>query len=130
MGNFPKATRPLEYVGLFQADMATTQDGDVFAFIAVDMFSMKVFFTGAEPNRDNETVIKHTKLLLQDKDFIWGMKEHGSFTLVYHKFTDIVPLLNDIVKPYGGNIMVSDAFVTMVVLPVVEQLFKTIAKKQ
>ena len=59
--NLPKATRPLEYVGLFQADMATTQDGDVFAFIAVDMFSMKVFFTGAELNRDNDNIIKHAK---------------------------------------------------------------------
>ena len=120
--DLPKATRPLEYVGLFQANIATTQDGDVFIFIAVDMFSMKLFSTGSELNRDNDNIIKHTKLLLQDKDFAQGMKKYGSFTLVYHKFADIVPQLNDIVKPYGGNIMVNDPLVNMIVAPVLEQI--------
>ena len=45
--NTPIATRPLEYVCLFPADMPTLE-GDVFMFFAIDAFSQFVFNTGVE----------------------------------------------------------------------------------
>jgi hypothetical protein len=128
MSTIFKATRPLEYVCLFQMDFPTKLDGDVFAFLAVDAYSQKLFNTGMEKDRSNATIIKHTKLLLQDQHFKNGLARNKSFTLVFHKFEDILTELNTIVKPYNGNCIISDAYVTEIFKPVMINLLQSMNK--
>lgn len=123
-----KATRPLEYVCLFQMDFPTKQDGDVFVFFAVDAFSQLVFNTGIEKNRSNANVIKHTRLLLEDEKFKKGLTKHKSFTLVFHKFDTILPELDAIVKPLNGKVIISDAYVTKIFTPVMKHFFEYLSK--
>lgn len=123
-----KATRPLEYVCLFQMDFPTKQDGDVFVFFAVDAFSQLVFNTGIEKNRNNANVIKHTRLLLEDEKFKKGLTKHKSFTLVFHKFEDILPELNSLIEPVGGKAIIDDAYVTQIMTPVMHSLFSRLSK--
>lgn len=123
-----KATRPLEYVCLFQMDFPTKDDGDVFVFFAVDAFSQLVFNTGIEKNRNNPNVIKHTGLLLKDKKFKEGLARNKSFTLVFHKFEDILPELNSLVETVGGKAIIDDAYVTQIMTPVMHSLFSRLSK--
>jgi hypothetical protein len=122
------AIRSLQYVCLFQADFPTQADGDVFLYLAVDAYSGFVFITGYEKQRSPELVVKHIKLLLENKDFITAYQKQKSFTLVLHKFEELRPTIEPIIHNFNGEMIVSDLMVTEIVLPVVEQMFKFLSK--
>ena len=82
-----KATRPLEYISVFQVEMPTTE-GNAYVYCALDSFSEFLFQTGIERNRNNETVIKHINLLIEHPDFKNALERHKSFKLVFHKFAE------------------------------------------
>ncbi len=121
-----KATYPLQYVCLFSVDMPTAE-GDAFIFLAVDVFSEFVFMTGIEKDRNKKNVIKHVKLLVNHKEF--QRKLPVPFTLVFHKYKTLTKDINKIIKPLGGKMIVDDILVTEALLPVVEDLFKSLSKR-
>jgi hypothetical protein len=122
------AIRSLQYVCLFQADFPTQSDGDVFLYLAVDAYSGFVFITGYEKQRSPELVVKHIKLLLENKDFISEYQKQKSFTLVLHKFEELRPAIEPIIQNMNGRMVVSDLMVTEIVLPVMEEMFKFLRK--
>jgi hypothetical protein len=122
-----KATRPLEYICFFPAEIPARIDGDVFAFIFVDVYSDFVIMTGLEKSKSNETILGHIRLLTRNKDFL---KHKGvPFTLVLHKYEEILDDILSIIKPFKGKGLIDDAFVAEKVTPVLESLFTSMAGK-
>jgi hypothetical protein len=122
-----KATRPLEYICFFPAEFPTQVDGDVYAFIFVDVYSEFVILTGMEKDRNHKTILKHIRLLTKNKDFL---NHKGSpFTLVLHKYEEISIDILKIIKPFKGKVLIDDAFVAEKVSPVLESLFASLAGK-
>jgi hypothetical protein len=118
------ATRPLEYICLYQIEYPTRDKGDVYMFAAVDVFSEFLFVTGTEESNNDQLILKHVKLLLNDKNF----KQHSnSFTLVFHKHSELKKDIEAIIKPLGGNMIVDDPLVAKVFTPVIEHIFKSFA---
>jgi hypothetical protein len=122
-----KATRPLEYVCFFPIEFPT-KEGDVYFFTCVDAYSEFVFQTGAEPSNDNQAVLKHIKLLMENTEF----KKHREkgFTLVVHKYKEIQNEIEAIIKPYGGKMIIDDLFVTQKITPVIVHLYKSLPTKK
>lgn len=120
------ASYPLQYVCLFSVDMPTTE-GDAFVFMAVDVFSDFVFMTGVENDRNKKNVLKHVKLLVNQKEF--KKKLPVPFTLVFHKYEALRKDINKIINPLGGKMIVDDLLVAKVLTPVVKDLFKTLSKR-
>ena len=54
-------------------------------------------------------------------------KQNG-FTLVLHKYNEILTQANDIVKPHNGKVIVDEQYVADVLSPTLEQLVKHMAK--
>lgn len=122
-----KATCPLEYLCFFPAEIPTRDDGDVYAFMFVDVYSEFVIMTGMEKDRSLKTILKHIRLLTKNKDFL---KHKGSpFTLVVHKYEEITEEILHILKPHNGKVLIDDAFVAVKVAPVLESLFSSLAGK-
>jgi hypothetical protein len=124
-----EATRPLQYVCLFQAEIPTKEDGDIYTYLAVDVFTDFVFITGFEKDRSPRNILNHTRFLLQHPDFKAALQELGQFTLVYHKFAQIADQIKAIIEPAGGSLRIDDAMVTRVVTPVLKHLFEYLANK-
>ena len=124
-----KATKLLQYVCLFQADIPTQKDGDVFMYIAVDAYSKVLFTTGVERDRSLENIIKHTKLLIEDARFKETMQRQKKFTLVYHKFSEIQTELTQIIEPYGGKMIIDDMYVTKIMMPVLHDFMMSLNKE-
>jgi hypothetical protein len=98
-----KATRPFEYLCFFQAEFPTRNNGDVYVLIFVDAYSEFVIITGIEKDRSNKTILKHIRLLTQNKDFL---KHKGTpFTLVLHRYEEISVEILQIIKPFKGKIL-------------------------
>jgi hypothetical protein len=122
-----KATRPLEFICFFPAEFPTTIDGDVYAFMFVDVYSEFLIMTGMEKGRNQKTILKHIRLLTKNKDFL---KHKGSpFTLVMHKYEEITVDILHIIKPFKGKVLIDDAFVAEKISPILESLFASLAGK-
>lgn len=121
------ATRPLEYICFFPAEIPTRNDGDVYTFIFVDVYSGYVIMTGTEKSKSKETILKHIRLLTRDKDFL---KYKGEpFTLVLHKYEELKDDILQIIEPLKGSVLINDVFVAEKITPVLESLFATLAVK-
>ena len=123
---YMKASYSLEFVCLFSVEMPTLE-GDAYVFLAVDVFSEFVFSTGVEKDRKKDNLLKHVKLLVNNEDF--KKKLPVPFTLVFHKYEELRKDIDKIIKPLGGKMIVDDLFVTRVLTPVIEHLFKSLSKK-
>ena len=121
-----KATRPLEYVCLFPADLPT-KEGDVFVFLFVDAYSQLLFNTGVERDREPLTVLKHIDLLMKNKNFCKHKK--NGFTLVLHKYDDLIPLATSIVQPHNGTVIVNAKYVAKVMAPALKEFVSHISKR-
>ena len=124
MDNIPTPTKPREVLCFFAADMPT-QEGDVYVFLTIDAFSKYMFLTGVDPKNDLDTMLKHIKLLMNDRVF----KKHKNqpFTLVFHKYEQHKEKINAIIKPYGGTMAINDPYLTVQIMPALEDLFKSLA---
>jgi len=121
-----KATRPFEYICFYPVEIPTRDEGDVYTFVAVDVYSRYLMITGTEKDRSNNTVLKHIRLLTEHKDFV---KHKGEkFTLVVHAFRDIVEDIDRIIEPLNGKVIIDDSFVTEIITPVIEHLFESFDK--
>jgi hypothetical protein len=116
-----KATRPLEYVWVFPLEVPT-EEGNVYIFLAQDIYSELLFNTGAENTLDTQVFLKHIRLLLEQPEF--KMHIHKGFTLILHKYAELDKEINSIIKPFGGNFLVDDATVAKYLEPVILSLFK------
>ena len=123
--NIPKATRPLEYICLFPTDMPT-QQGDVFVFFALDVFSDFAFNTGTENQLNDSLILKHIKLLVNEPNFI--KHRNQGFTLVLHKFEHLVTDINSIIKPLNGKVIINDPFVAKTFEPFFKVLYQNMGK--
>lgn len=123
--NTPTATRPLEYVCLFPADIPT-QEGDAFMFLAIDTFSEFVFNTGVENQLNDELILKHIELLIEDPNFI-KQRDNG-FTLVLHKFEHLIFAINAIIKPFNGKVIINDTFVALNFEPFLKGMYQNMGK--
>lgn len=123
--NIPKATRPLEYVCLFPADIPT-QEGDAYVFFAVDAFSRFAFNTGVESQLNDFIFLKHIQLLTEDAEFL-KHRDNG-FTLVLHKFEHLIPSINKIIQPLNGKVIINDPFVAHIVAPFLKSLYQGMGK--
>ncbi len=121
-----KATKPLQYVCLFPADMPTQKDGDVFIFMFVDAYSGFAFNPLVEHDREPDTVLKNISALLQTPDFI--NQNTNGFTIVLHKYDNILAQANELVKPYNGKVIIDAIYVTQIVMPVLQHMFSHMAK--
>lgn len=61
-------------------------------------------------------------MLTLNKDF----NRHSGmpFTLVLHKYEHLADEINSIIKPLGGTFIINDAFLTVVLTPVLEHMYK------
>ena len=125
MDNIPTATKPREVLCFFAADMPT-QQGDVYAFLTIDVFSKYMFMTGVEPKNDIDTMLKQIKLLMNEPNF--KQFKNRPFTLVFHKYEQYREKINAILKPFGGTMAINDPYLTVQIMPVLEEMYKGLAE--
>ncbi|HEY0297757.1 MAG TPA: hypothetical protein VGB84_00920 [Arachidicoccus sp.] len=118
------ATRPKEVLCLFPVEFPT-QEGDAYFFLAMDVYSEFLIHTGTEKSNNIECVLKHIGLLLQHKDL--ERYKNRPFTLVLHKHEEFRTEIEGIIKPYGGTLVVSDAYLSEKMMPAIEVLFMRLA---
>ena len=120
------ATRPLEYVCLFPADIPT-QEGDAYLFFAIDTFSEFVFNTGVENQLNDSLILKHIELLINDPEFI--KHRSNGFTLVLHKFEHLIFAINAIIEPFNGKVIINDPFVAQIFEPFLKSMYQNMANR-
>ena len=116
-----EAKRPLEYVCFFPMTVPT-KEGDAYIFISLDVFSDFAFNTGIEKDENPETILKHIYLLTEHPDFIKHIDK--GFTLVLHKFKELEPRINNIIKPINGNLIFDGQYVNKIMVPVIKNMFQ------
>ncbi|GAL86400.1 phage protein [Sporocytophaga myxococcoides] len=118
-------SRPLEYVCFFPVNIPTGE-GEAYWFASVDVYSKVIFSTGAELGLNKQIVLKHLSLLMNEDNF----KKHRDkgFTLIIHKDYGYLKEMTDIIAPYKGKLMISDALVTKEMVPVMEHIFKSMRR--
>lgn len=120
-----KATRPLEFVCFFPVEFTTKQDGDVYVYLAMDVFSQFVFMLGTGKDREIENVLINLGKLMQHKDFL-KHRDKG-FTMVFHKYEEYRPAIEAILLPNNGKMVVDDLFLTKKMMPVIKEMYKFMA---
>ncbi|MGV3597668.1 MAG: hypothetical protein ACO1PI_07340 [Bacteroidota bacterium] len=116
-----QVTRPLEYVWFFPLEVPT-KEGNVYIFLAQDIYSEILFNTGAENILDTRVILKHIQLLLEQPEFKIHIDK--GFTLILHKYKELSKEINDIINPFGGKLLVDDAIVATYMEPVLHYLFR------
>jgi hypothetical protein len=119
-------SRPLEYVCFFPINIPI-EEGEAYFFASVDVYSKVIFSTGAELDLNKQIVLKHLALLMEDDKF--KIHRDKGFTLVIHKDYGYQKEMIDIIAPYKGKLMISDALVTKEMVPVMEYIFKSTYKR-
>lgn len=116
-----KALYPLHYVCLFAPDIPEDEGGGI-VFLAKDIYSGFVYMTGVERVREKEKILKHVKLLVEHAEFV--NQRNKPFVLVLHKYEELREDIENIIKPYGGSMMVDSTWVIKEFTRVMEDLFK------
>ena len=122
-----KAIKPLQYVCFFPTEFSTKQDGDLYVYLALDIYSQKLFNLGVFKDNQPLTVLKHIELLMNDKDF--KLHRDKGFTLILHKYKSVEPQINTIIAPYKGKVIFNDAYIVDNMMPAIENIFKYISNK-
>jgi hypothetical protein len=114
---FPVATRPIEYVALVQFKVPT-REGPAYVFMGCDAFS-KFGFTGITASDDTPiSVLKAIEAIIHHPEFL---KHHGNtFTLVLEHHEELLPIINEMISPHGGNAIFYPAFHQEISKPLVE----------
>ena len=111
---FPKASRPLEYVGLFTMEFPT-KEGTAYVYMAADAYSEFAFNTGVEKEESPDNLLKHIYLLTEHPDFV--KKMHKGFTLVLNKHEELKDRITAIIGTLKGKVIYNDAFNRKIVYP-------------
>ena len=111
---FPKASRPLEYVGVFTMEFPT-KEGTAYVYMAVDAFSEFAINTGLEKEDTPDNFLKHIYLLTEHPEFIKKMNK--GFTLVLNKHEELKERINVIIGSLKGKVIFNDAFNRKIVYP-------------
>ncbi len=116
-----KATRPLEFVCFLPVPLGTNKDGTVYSFFAMDVFSKFLFNTGVESHIGKDNLLKHVRLLTDNKDF----KKHKvkKYTIVFSGYEEFRTEIEAIISPLG-KMVVDEAFVTKELNPALEEFLK------
>lgn len=118
------ATKVLQYVCFYPIEIPT-QQGDAYFYCFVDAFSQFAFSPQVETEFSDELLLRHVKWLCsENKDFTKALHSQGNFTLVFHKYEQLLPQLNGLLRPLGGNAIVDPALVDKVMIPFMEQFFE------
>ena len=116
MINFPKASRPLEYIAFFMFQVPTGE-GMVHVFSAVDAFSEYAFMLGVEKDNHPETVLTNIETLLEHKDFAPALDMDKEFTLVLDSYVELAPSIQAIISPYHGKVIINKPFCEQIAKP-------------
>jgi hypothetical protein len=119
------AIRPCEVLCLFPVEFET-QQGGAYIFLVMDIYSEFLIHTGAEKSNEIENVLKHIGLLLQHKDF--ASRKNRFFTLVLHKYENYRLMIEAVIKPHGGILVVNDAYVAEKMIPAITNLYNSLAQ--
>lgn len=111
---FPKATRPLEYVGLFIMEFPT-KEGIAYVYMAVDAYSEFAFNTGVEKDNSPDNILKHIYLLTEHPEFI--KKMHKGFTLVMANYEELEARIISIIGSINGKVIFDEALNRKIILP-------------
>lgn len=120
-----EASKPCEVISLFPADMSPNDDGSLMIYIALDSFSKLLFNLGSSIGNTNSNLLSSIKKLMENEDF---NRYNHSFTLVLHKYEQLRPKIEVIIKPYGGTFVVNDSYVDKTMTPILKKMFKHLAK--
>ncbi|MCP4121760.1 MAG: hypothetical protein GY751_08395 [Bacteroidetes bacterium] len=125
-GQIPEANRPLKVVCCIPIEFPTRDDGDVYVFVAKDIYSQFVFNTGVEKSNSGEMMVKHIKQLLEYSDF---KKQLGKpFTLVLHKYWDFQEEIQKVINPHKGNLVIDDTHCYQHMTSLIKHMYKTLGK--
>ncbi len=121
-----EASKPCEVISLFPADLSPKDDGSLMIYIALDSFSEFLFDLGSTKGNTDSNLLNSIKKLMENEDF---NRYNHSFTLVLHKYEQLRPKIEAIIKPYGGTFVVNDSYVDKKMTPILNDMFKHLAKK-
>jgi hypothetical protein len=113
----PLATKPRQVICFYPFEVTTQMDGDAYFMLAVDVFSDYVFPPDAQRSNSIEQILKSLKLLIKEAKFK-RFKGKAPFTLVLHKHQEHRAKIEEIITPYGGRLVINDAFVAQIITPV------------
>jgi len=120
------AIRPGEYLVVYPIEFPPVKTGTVYIFVAIDVYSEFCFHLETEQDMSSATMLKNIGRLIENKDFLHH-RDKG-FTLVLHKYEEVLPEMLKIISPYGGKVIFSDPFVASVIVPFAETMFTGLAK--
>ncbi|RYE50915.1 MAG: hypothetical protein EOP48_19020 [Sphingobacteriales bacterium] len=120
-----KPTRPWEVVCLFPVSFPT-KEGDLYVYIAKDVYSEVILQTGVEESNTVEFFIKNIQSLMSHTNFADNKRKR--FTLVLHKYKQHRTEIESIIAPLGGYLFINDTYLSEQIVPVIEQLYASLKK--
>ena len=119
---------PRQIVCLKPFKFNTEEDGEVFFFFAVDIYSGFLFSMGGSLSLEPEDILDPVEQLMQNQDFI---RYSGTpFTLVMDFGDELLDELNEVVKPHGGRVIVDAAYVQKMMMPHMMEFFGAFGNSQ
>ncbi len=121
-------TGPRQIICLRPFKFNTQEDGEVFLFFAVDVFSGYLFSLGGSHSLEPGDILNPVEQLMQHEDFL---RYTGTpFTLVLDFGDDLVDELNRVVMPHGGRVLVDANFIEDVMMPHMLEFFGAFGRNQ
>jgi len=121
-----KASRPCEVISFFPADMSPDDNGSLMIYLALDSFSEFLFQLGTSKEDNHTNLLNAIGQLMKHQDF--NLYTHP-FTLVLHKYEDLRPQIEEIIKPRGGALIVNDSYVNQKMTPILKMMFEHLSRK-
>ncbi len=100
---------PREVICVLPLRFKTLMDGDVFMFLIMDVATNFVYQADVEKGEGIENVLTQLKSLMKNKDF--NIHKTRPFTLVMTKHEEHRTLIEDIIKPKKGSLLIDEQYV-------------------
>jgi cell fate (sporulation/competence/biofilm development) regulator YmcA (YheA/YmcA/DUF963 family) len=121
-------TRPFEQICFFPIEFPTTE-GDVYIYAFVDSYSRYLTMTSIEKNNHTSTILEHIKAFTKNELFL-KHSDGQAFTLIVHKYQDMLNDINQILAPFNGSVHISDPLVAQIMEPVIKDIYENFNNKK
>lgn len=128
MSSVPLVRKPCDVICMLPLKLRTIQDGDVFMFPTLDVYSEFLFQAPVERGDDMEYLLKSIQLLLNNNDF--KSKKGKRFVLVLPEYQEHRSQIELLIRPHGGSLIYNQVYVENRMAPAIEYFLKTVKNRR
>ena len=122
------STRPLENICFGTFALPQKLDGNMWAFIAIDVHSKFVFLLDICQDVNKESILLNIEMLLKDEEFT--KQKNGNFNLIFtSNYFEFKSEIDDRLRLDGGASYFDNEVVLKELNPVIKELYASFEKQ-